>query len=172
MNHSRTVAIAGILVLLVLVGAYVATRPADDPLDQEPRSDPAAENPYSETPEPMPPAEDPKPEEAPADEPPPEEEPEKPVPIEDEKAAIARVTADLESAVFSLSVSNVTIRDAFEKLSKETGIAIDVNRLSNETLEKPIAFSFDETPLADALEFICGVKGLSYEIGPRGIAIK
>jgi hypothetical protein len=161
--------LVGVVVLLVLVGAYVVTLPDDQLVEPNTPPQPPPKDSSTEPPEPTPKPEDPKPEGPPAEGQSAEEKPEKAAPVEDEKAAIARVRGDVEAAVFSMTVSNVTIREALEKLSKETGIAIDVNRLSSEVLEGKISFSFDETPLADALQFICAIKGMKYEIGPRGI---
>ena len=79
---------------------------------------------------------------------------------------------DLESRTFSLSVTNLKLKSALDLVAALLNIEIDTSELSPDDLDQLISMEFDEVQATDALEFICTLKGLSYEVTSRGVAIR
>ena len=176
-NVSIVLLVTGIAGLAL--GLWVLLLSEDTPPEvpyRPPAETPAADQ-ESETPPLMPTPSDPPP--PPEDEglqplPPPEDpEPKKPDPAPvDEAAAIVKMKAKLEGCVFSLKVDDLTVSAALGLIAALAGVEINTNLADADRLEGKVSFAFDETPVLDALDFVCQVKGLAYEVGPRGIVIK
>jgi len=176
-DKTAIVVLAVIIALSLGIGGWLVLSPVEEPPPPGVIGDPGVDGPLPGTapdilPEPPAPATE-APSEAGADG---EDAPgagKKPAPpARTEEAAIATMKATLEGTSFNLEVKELSIRAALDLLAKLTDVEINMNLADSAKLDQKISFSFASTPILDAIEFICQMRGLKYEVGPRGIVIK
>jgi RNA polymerase sigma-70 factor (ECF subfamily) len=83
----------------------------------------------------------------------------------------AKSDVNLE-AVITMEATDMSLRDALALLSAFANVEFDTNLLTEAELESKVSCKFDQTALSDVLEFICLVKGHTWEVGSRGITIR
>jgi hypothetical protein len=175
-NLSLTVAVVLVLLCAALVGGYFV-------LSGVSRPPPSASAPMNVTPPPLPETADgpappamPLPEAAPADPTeegkPPEPEPAAAPKAADTAAAITWMKKNLETRTFSFSVKGIRLEEALKLVAAFYDMEVDTSALSEDQLDQEVAAEFDEVTGADALQFLCDVTNLEYEVGPRGVTIR
>jgi len=87
-------------------------------------------------------------------------------------AAKPAAKVDIDGVVFTLAVDDLDVGAALDLIAALTNVSIDTSNVSKDRLEQRISFNFDETSLADALQFICALKGFQYETTAEGVVIR